>query len=439
MADISKMAHTAGTLAGANWFPPQNRENRTSGLQTQYFTDEMRAYAQQVGDLASNAFVADCQGLNPDDFFAWRKVKLRSIRAAQAQTGETMPEDWQRIYIYDPANVTYLPQGAMLKYNDNTWVVYKGKNIAPVHGSAIVRRCNAVIHVLDWYGNIVDVPMSYAKMGTLGNATHATENTITSKNYMSCICQLNEYSWEFEENTRIILGKTAYAMRGLDNFTREFTDDPDSIHLLTFTIERTELQPYDSVEHQVADYDGFSWQIDVNWNNSMTVGTTQTLLVSSRRNGEAVTDTDEHPINYFFESSDEDVATVDENGVVTGVGEGMVSIKVILAQNTDVWQTVDISVPSPMHENVAFTSTIPTFLHELDAITVSAAYFEDGVATADSVDITFFGPEATAYKAVAADEPNTYRVTCYHATPKPLIVTASANGYSAQTEIKLIF
>ena len=437
MADISKMAHTAGTLSGANWFPPQNRENRTSGLQTQYFTDEMRAYAQQVGDLASNAFVADCQGLNPDDFFAWRKVKLRSIRAAQAQTGETMPEDWQRIYIYDPANVTYLPQGAMLKYNDNTWVVYKGKNIAPVHGSAIVRRCNAVIHLLDWYGNIVTVPMSFAKMGTLGNAEHTTENTITSKNYMNCICQLNEYSWQFTENTRIILGNTAYAMRGLDNFTREFTDDPDSVHLLAFTIERTELQPYDSVEHQVADYDGFSWNIAVNWNNSMTVGTTQTLLVSSRRNGEAVTDTDEHPINYFFESSDEDVATVDENGVVTGVGEGMVSIKVILAQNPDVWQTVDISVPSPMHENVAFTSTIPTFLHELDAITVSAAYFEDGEATGEPVDITFSGPEPSAYRAVPIG-PNSYRLTCYHASQARLVITAERGERRENAEIRLI-
>lgn len=437
MADISKMAHTAGTLSGANWFPPLNSAEKTSGLQKQFFADETRAYAQQVGHLASNVFVADCQGLNPDDFFAWRKVKLRSIRAAQAQTGETMPEDWQRIYIFDPANLTYLPQGAMLKYNDNTWLVYKGKNISAIHGSAVVRRCNAVIHLLDWYGNIVTVPMSYAKMGTLGNAEHTTENTITSKNYMNCICQLNEYSWQFTENTRIILGNTAYAMRGLDNFTREYTDDPDSVHLLAFTIERTELQPYDSVEHQVADYDGFSWNIAVNWNNSMTVGTTQTLLVSSRRNGAAVTDTDEHHINYFFESSDEDVATVDENGVVTGVGEGMVSIKVILAQNPDVWQTVDISVPSAMPENVAFTSTIPTFLHEFDAITVSAAYFENGAATGETVDITFSGPEASAYKAVP-DGLNTYRLTCYHASQVPLVITAEKGGRRENAEIRLI-
>ena len=437
MADITKTAKTAGALSGSVPFPPLNGQSKMGGMQKQYFADETRLYAQQMGDFASNAFLADCQGLNPADFYEWRKVKIRSIRAAQAQTGETMPEDWQRIYIYDPPNATYLPQGAMLKYNDNTWIVYKGKNISAIHGSAVVRRCNAVIHLLDWYGNVVTVPMSYAKMGTLGNATHATENTITSKNYMSCICQLNEYSWEFEENTRIILGKTAYAMRGLDNFTREFTDDPDSIHLLTFTIERTELQPYDSVEHQVADYDGFSWRLAVDWNNSMTVGQTQTLQVTSIRNGQAVSATNDKPISYVFTSSDPTVATVDESGVVTGLAEGAVSITVALKQNPSITETVEIEVPAAQSHYTAFTTTIPAVLREYDAITVSAAYFENGAATAESVDITFFGPEATAYKAVAADEPNTYRLTCYHATPKPLIVTAASNGYSAQAEIRL--
>lgn len=437
MADISKMAHTAGTLSGANWFPPLNSAGNTSGLQQQYFADETRAYAQQVGHLASNVFVADCQGLNPADFFEWRKVKLRSIRAAQAQTGETMPEDWQRIYIFDPANLTYLPQGAMLKYNDNTWLVYKGKNISAIHGSAVVRRCNAVIHLLDWYGNIVTVPMSYAKMGTLGNAEHTTENTITSKNYMNCICQLNEYSWQFTENTRIILGNTAYAMRGLDNFTREYTDDPDSIHLLAFTIERTELQPYDSVEHQVADYDGFSWQIDVNWNNSMPVGATQTLGVSSRRNGAAVESTEEHPISYVFASSDEEIATVDENGTVTGVGEGTVEITVSLAENPDITQTVEIEVPAAEAENVAFTTTIPAFLHEMDAVTVSAAYFLDGEATDEPVEFTFSGASASAYSAVA-DGGNSYRVTCYHASQKPLTITAENGNLRKSVEIRLI-
>lgn len=430
------MARTAGTLCGGVWAKPSNRSMKDGSLQNQYFQSETAAYTQHMGQYASNVYAADCQGLNPDSFYDWKKVKLRSIRAAQAQTGETMPDDWQRIYLVSPANYTYIPQGAMLKYADNTWIVYKGKNVSAILGSAIVRRCNAVINVLDWYGNVVTVPLSYAKMGTLGNAPHTTENTITAKNYIACICQLNEYSRQFHENTRILLGDTAYAMRGMDDFTREFTDDPDSVHLLTFTIERVEVQPYDNVELGVADYGGFSWNISVDWNNSMMVGMTQTITPTSSRNNTAVESSEEHPISYLFSSSDESVLTVDENGVVTAVGEGTASITVTLAQNEAISQTVEIEVPAAENEYVAFTTTIPKNLHEYDALTVKAAYFESGEATVTELKFSFSGPENGAYTVEQTDT-NTYKITTYRASIVPLTITAEYEGHSAEAVINI--
>lgn len=437
MATITQLAQTAGTLSGNGWSMKSNRAYKDGSLQTQYFQNETVAYVQQMGHIASNVYAADCQGLNPDDFFEWRRVKLRSIRAAQAQTGSTMPGDWQRIYLINPANYTYLPQGALLKYADNTWIVFKDKNIAAIHGSAIVRRCNAVVNVLDWYGNIVPVPISYAKMETLGNAPHTTENTITSKNYIAVICQLNEYTESFTENTRVLLGKTAYAIRGVDDFTREFTDDPDSVHLLTFTIERVEVQPHDNVQLGVADYGGFSWEIAVNWNNSMTVGQTQTISATSQRNNVSVADTEEHPISYYYDSSDETVLTVDENGLVTAVGLGTASITVTLAQNPDITETVEIEVPSAESAYVAFTTTIPEKMHEYDAINVSATYFENGEATNETVSITFTGPENGAY-SVNPGNANTYGLISYHASPKPLVITARCGAYSATATVCLV-
>lgn len=431
------MAKTAGTLCGGLWAKASNRGTKDGSLQHQFFQSETAAYTQQMGAYASNVYSADCQGLIPDNFYDWKRVQIRSIRAAQAQTGETMPDDWQRIYIINPANYTYIPQGAMLKYADNTWIVYKGKNMEAILGAAIVRRCNAVINVLDWYGNIVTVPMSYAKMGTLGNAPHTTENTITSKNYMACICQLNEYSRQFHENTRIILGDTAYAMRGLDDFTREFTDDPDSVHLLTFTIERVEVQPFDSIALGVADYDGFSWNISIEWNNSMMQGMTQAIKPTSSRNNVAVEDSAEHPISYLFESSDETVLTVDESGVVTAVGEGEADITVSLAQNPGITKTVHIEVPAAESEYVAFTTTMPKRLHEYDSVVISAAYFENGEATLTELDFSFSGPEDGAY-TVAQLQENTYVVNTYRASQKPLTITAEYGGHSATAVVYII-
>lgn len=438
MADLTQIAKTAGTLSGKWPVPGRNRSYADGSLQTQYFSAETTAYTQEVGQYASNVFLAEIQGINPDDFYEWRKVKLRSIRAAQAQTGETMPSDWQRIYIISPANCTYVPQGAMVKYADNTWIVYKDKNIAAIFGNSVVRRCNAVINLLDWYGNIVSVPMSYAKMGTLGNATHATENTITSKNYIACICQLNEYSKTFEENTRIILGKTAYQMRGLDDFTREFTDDPDSVHLLTFTIERTELQSYDSTEYGVADYYGFNWNIHVSFNSSMQAGSTQQLVPESKRNGETVTDSEEHPISYIYTSSDESVLTVDETGLVAAVGEGTATITVALDQNESKFTTVEIEVPASEAEYLGWTVTLPPSLRVFSSIRVAAELFKDGVPSGENVTFTFSGPEKTAYAAIPGGDANSYSIMAYYASPVPLTVTAECQGHTLTAEIYLI-
>ena len=460
MADITTYAKTAGTLIGGMPRGKSNRTNRDGSLRTQFFQNETQAYTQEMGIYASNVYAADCQGLNPDDFYNWSRIKIRSIRAAQAQTGETMPDDWQRIYIIDPARYTYIPQGAMLKYADNTWVVYKGKNMEAILGAAIVRRCNAVINVLDWYGKIVSVPMSYSKMGTLGNAPHTTENTITSKNYIACICQLNEYSRQFHENTRIILGDTAYAMRGMDDFTREFTDDPDSVHLLTFTIERVEVQPFDNVELGVADYGGFSWDIHVDWNNSMRPGMTQTLSVTSKRNGAVVENNEEHRISYLYESTDESVLTVDEHGVVTAVAEGTASIIVSLEQNSEIERIIEIEVPAAESEYVAFTTTLPNTLHEGESLDIGAAFFQDGIATNYPITISFRNVEAgtigfsrlytseglavshEVYSGEAFSEiidlDSRVRLTAYHASQKPLIITADYGSYSETVEVWLI-
>ena len=229
MADLMKAARNAAMLGGIQ-YPEGEGVNYDEGLQRQFFAGETRAYAARHGEIASDVYEGTAQGLDRADFFSFKPVLLRSYSAAKGATGENMPDDWQHVHLLKPKNADELPPGAYLTYAHNTWIVYKGTNIGSVLADGIVRRCNAVINTLDWYGNIVSVPMSYAKMGTLGNASHASENSIVAKNYLSCICQRNEASAAFTENTRIILGSTAYSLRGVNDFTREFTDDPDSVH-----------------------------------------------------------------------------------------------------------------------------------------------------------------------------------------------------------------
>ena len=464
MADLNKLARNSVMVNGTTPYMKTGASRYDEGLKKQYFADQTRLYAQEIGPAASNVYDAMCQGVSESgDWYDWRKVRIRVSPAATASTGETMPDDWMKLHIIKPVSIDTVPIGAYLTFAGNTWIVYKGKNMGSVIGDGIIRRCNSVINVLDWYGNIVPVPMSYAKMGTLGNASHATENSIVAKNYISCICQLNEYSAAFAENTRIILGKTAYSMRGLNDFTREFTDDQESVHLLTFTIERSAPLPQDSLEKQCADYHSFRWDIQVTGQNTLRVGgipTSMLLTVSSVRKGVEVVSTVEHPISYLFSSSDESIATVDSSGRVTPIAAGEAVITVSLAQNKEIKQTFSVTVvPAQEEPYVQFLTEIPTTLREYESTSILAAVIRNG-ETDFSVPITLScsGPPARCYGteetdiarsaisglavvgiAVVGSMGEGTKLTAYGASNTPLVITATdPGGNSARAEIRLI-
>lgn len=435
--DLNKLARNAGMVGGCDYAPMRNEWRHSQGLQTQYFTHPTQANAVDVGDIADNVFNTACQGVDSTkDWYEYTPIQIRSTFASSSATGELQPDDWQRIYVIQPAGLTYIPIGSYMQYANNWWIVYKPNNMGLGLGQAVVRRCNAVINVLDYYGNVASVPMSYAKMGTLGNASHATENSITAKNYISCVCQLNEHSKAFAENTRLLLGNMAYAMRGVNNFTREFTNDADSVHIITFTIELTEPLPQDDFDNGVADGLSFKWQLSVTAEESMNVGATQTITVKSVRNGENVADSTEYPISYIFSSSDENVLTVDENGLISAIGEGTATVTVKLKQNPNVAQSVTITAASAGDGYVAFTSTPLTALHSFETAEISAAWFENGAATDEAVTFSFTGADEDAYSTEISG--NRAKLTCYGLAAKPLVVTASHGESTAQMSIELL-
>ena len=435
MATITEYAKNAIMLQNPK---PQKVRGRKilQGMGVPYLDEATDEYISRMAEYADNVYETATQSLNDSDWFKYTPIRIRAIQATmQGYTSELMPDDWKQIYIISPKGIRYISQGAYMYFAENWWIVYKPKNMDSPVAHAVVRRCNTVINKLDYYGNIVSLPMSFGKMGTLGNSSHASENSIVSKNYMDCIIQKNKYTSEFEENTRLILGKSAYMIRGLNDFTREQTNDPDSVHLLTFTIERTTPLEQDDMEKQVADYKGFSWKLRLSANDKMNPNGTEPLSVVSVRNNQIVTGTDEHPIHYLYESSDTDVVTIDNYGNIRAIDEGQATITVTLAENTDVSESIDITVSNSGESFVQFTNTPTNSIKELSSATYSAAYFNNGAATDNAVTFTVSGAEDSAYSYEING--NQITIYCYHSTMKPLTLTATCADASASTSITL--
>lgn len=413
---------------GKVYEPPQ-------GLQQEYFIYPTHVYGAITGPIADNVYNTAIQGVESgENWYNFTPVQIRTIPATTSPTGELLPDDWQKIFIIKPVGLSYISPGAYLFYNNNWWIVYKPENLSVGIRQATVRRCNATINVLDYYGNVVQVPMSFAKMGTLGNASHATENSIVAKNYISCICQYNKTSADFAENTRIFLGKTCYAMRGVNNFTREYTEDENSVHIISFTVERVEALPQDDIERGIANGLAFSWEIVLEGVSSMNVNTTQTITPSSVRNGQGVVSSAANPVGYTFTSSDESVLTVDENGLVSAIAEGNATVTVSLQQNPEITSQIEISV-SALGEGLNIMQSVDE-IRELQSAEISAVWIENGSATEDVVHFEFSGPPEQSYEAVQT-APNSYTITCYSLSATPLTVTIHHKGESKTLTIRL--
>lgn len=431
-----------GRLASSRMNPVvTNAPSGTVPIHTKY-NDETAAYYDTYAQYADNVFDAEIQGLDYSDFYKWTKVRIRSSNVIDPSTGENLSISWQKILILDK-HIDFVPIGAYLKYNNATWIVYNPDNIASSTGGAIVIRCNQTYNTLDYYGNIVKTPMFVAKGTILASSPYYMEYSATIDGYQHIVMQLNDVTSKITNNTRIILGKSAFGMYGVSDFPEEFTGDMETCHILRADLRLQETIKSDDLVNHVADGKGFSFDLNIGAVHKMSVGDTQQLTVTPRRNMETIAYP--HPtITYRWGSTDENVATVDDNGVVTAVGIGRASIFCVLNENDSINTTANIQVYSDRDRQtfLDFTSPIPTSVKAHSSLQITASYYEDGEPS-DSGDFEWklSGADEQSYSYNVLNHGKRINIEFYRPSSNPLEVAASIyreSDISATASINII-
>lgn len=403
-----------------------NAPSNTTPRHSKY-NAETALYYDRYAKYADNVFDAEIQGLDYDNFYTWKKVRLRSSAVVDPSTGENLSISWQKILILDK-HVDFIPIGAYVKFNNATWIVYNPDNIASSSGTAIVVRCNTTYNTLDYYGNVVKTPMFYAKGTILASSPYYMQYSSTIDGYQHIVMQLNDITSGITNNTRIILGKSAFGMYGVSDFPEEFTGDESSCHILRADLRLQETLPTDDIVEHVADRGHFSFDIAIGGRNTMHEGDIDALDVACYRNGKEVFSTLENPINFLWSSSDETVATVDDYGHVVAVANGSATITCTLSENQSISDTIDITVIERESANyVDFITPIPKTIKTFETISIEAAYFEDGIQTADTVNFSIKATPSNAYSAKING--NTVTIQTWLPTTSPIGISIECNGH----------
>lgn len=408
--------------------------------QYEFFNHPTKTFIQEIARFASDYVEAQVQGLDPEKPYEYTNVHLRFADIVKPSGAMSTEFDNHKNILIAERQYGYIRRGAKVITMGNTWLVRNPQN-ASDGGRAVIQRCDVEWHYLDYYGNVCSEPMCIDNLLKRANTPDSQRSTMITKGYFNAYIQYNEATKQLFENSRMILGSSAYILTGFSDFQREWTSDPDSVNLMEFTLRYDEPNDAtDDMVNRVAGGKTFKWDVNVGGVSELTVGESYQFTASSiRKNGqitETVVSTEEHPVDYAWSSSDETIATVDENGLVTAVAEGTVMIKATLVQNENNYQIFELNVAGvDMEPHVSFTATYPETLPYGRQILFGAVYYEDGYATDEPVEWSIEGADPESYTFTANG--NEAVLTCWAGSVAPAIVTATHGEYQVSHTVYL--
>ena len=421
-----------GLVAWGNNAPGQYNDR-----QHQYFSAETRTFTQRMARYSSDYVIARVQGLDPKNPYSWQEREIRMADIVRPTAAIQRDFDDYKMILFADRDIEYIMQGAKIEAMGSTWIVYNPLNVSGSDGAAVIRRCNAVWNFQDWYGNVVSEPILVENNRANANDSDTQNSMSIAKGYFNVLCQYNDHTRQIDTNTRMILGTGAYRVTGYSDFDMEYTGDYGSVRMLQFSVRFEEANfAIDDMENHVAGGKAFSWDITLIAPEKINVGEVVGSKVRSMRNGQNVVSSGEHPISYYYTSSDKSVLTVTNDGQITAVAEGTATVTATLSQNPQYSAAMELTV-TETEDGVSFTSTIPQTLGAFESATIYADYFVDGESQLVPLNWTVTGADETAYSCDVDAGGGSVTIQCFGYSPTPLVITAEYNGESTTASIAL--
>lgn len=407
--------------------------------QKQYLANRTAKFNANRAYLSTDYVIADVQGIDPNNFYNFIETKIRLsdiVNPSASSTKKT--DDYKEILFIDPS-INYIPIGAKIETMGSTWICINPRNMSSSITTSIIARCNSSFNSFDYYGNIITEPIVVEKYSMLSNDNKSPLNLMLMDGYFNITCQLNSNTQNLHQNSRIILGNKPYYITGLTDFIQEFSGDRNSCHLLQFTIRLEEPTIDDDItENFIANGNNYSFDAFINGLNNMTVGQSFTFSADFLFNGNNISSTPEYPITWIWESSNNLIATVSEDGVVSALSSGTTQIKATLSQNPQISSYIDLiineTITSPY---IAFLGVNNLSIKQYNQMNINAAYFENGKETDNPLEWNLSGANETSYYYELLPNSKSINITCLTPSETPLIVKASYATYENSIEIQL--
>ena len=219
------------------------------------------------------------------------------------------------------------------------------KNLGDIYSRGTAMRCFSSIRWLDSDGNIREAWFCQLNTNSSTLGLNDGQVLIMPSERRQITVQNNQFTELINKEQRFIFDGRAWRTLNVDRLI-------DGI--ITLTVEEHQIDPArDNVDLRIADYYNSVHEKIIKILNGdfiqLSVGDITQLNVQVIDNGIVV----DKPIE--FESSDESIATVDENGLIVCLSEGNVVITASLTDDNKVFSKINIQVNAVAEDNYVIT------------------------------------------------------------------------------------
>lgn len=229
--------------------------------------------------------------------------------------------------------------GDTVIWKNDHWLAIHYDEMSEVYKRGILRKCLSTLRWLNADGEVKETWFTYSGESTSNFGIDEGRIISVDNDRRQIIVKNNSETSYFENETRFIFDNRAWKVTSIDRL------NPDLIYMV---LNADEINPaVDNIELRVADYIDrvASYEINVLSGNSLILSPNSPLQlqVEIRNRGVVVPSP-----TLSFTSADESIVTVDENGLLTPISEGLTSIN---AQFKDVQTVINIEVVQEQAHN----------------------------------------------------------------------------------------
>lgn len=344
--------------------------------------------------------------------------KMRVERVFNAKTQDTRSDDWKEFLSPEPD--FDLPYGLYLRWKNNYWIVYNKENFDYPTRGVICRRCITTFNWIDEWGNLREYPVSIGKPKEASDYVNVQFTNPGGFNvfYM----QLDQYSKYIRPNDRFMVGNdsywTSYKVQGggVANYLREETMNATSTGLLSlicFTYEGND--DTDNLEIGVANYYEKIFTMELDQYEIQQYSGFSTKIIPTIKRGIVIKDN----VELSWQSSDENIVTVSEDGTITLMDKGEADIICTMAKNNSVTKSVHIinmgEKEEGQEEEKFYEARIYPNIHEIKqgtSQTYVVEYYEnDNIVSPQKITIKIDRNNVPKQNFVFTTNDNTFTIT----------------------------